>query len=76
MRENGIDFTVAVETEHRVALLPLVLAGVGLAVVTETWRGIAQETGAEVLDIEPATPLRVSLTSRRELLSPPPSFGS
>jgi hypothetical protein len=34
LRERGIGFSVAAETEHRVALLPLVLAGVGLAVVT------------------------------------------
>ncbi|MFF0966989.1 LysR family transcriptional regulator [Streptomyces sp. NPDC003703] len=70
LRDHGIEFSVAVETEHRVALLPLVLAGVGLAVVTESWRGIAQKTGAEVLDIEPATALRVSLVSRRGVLSP------
>lgn len=70
LRDRGIDFTVAVETEHRVALLPLVLAGVGLAVVTESWRGIARRTGADVLDIEPATALQICLVSRSGALSP------
>ncbi|MFE4535352.1 LysR family transcriptional regulator [Streptomyces scopuliridis] len=70
LRAQGIDFAVAVETEHRVALLPLVLAGVGLAVVTESWREIARQAGAVVLDIEPATALHVSLISRRGVLSP------
>ncbi|ADI03759.1 transcriptional regulator, LysR family protein [Streptomyces bingchenggensis BCW-1] len=70
LRDQGIGFTVAAETEHRVALLPLVLAGVGLAVVTESWREIARQTGADVLDIEPATALQVSLVSRRGVLSP------
>ncbi|MBA2807669.1 LysR family transcriptional regulator [Streptomyces sp. KM273126] len=70
LREQGIDFTVAAETEHRVALLPLVLAGVGLAVVTESWREIARQTGAGVLDIEPTTALQISLVSRRGVLSP------
>ncbi|MGZ3102110.1 LysR family transcriptional regulator [Streptomyces sp. H62] len=70
LRERGVDFTVAAETEHRVALLPLVLAGVGLAVVTESWREIARRTGADVLEIEPATALRVSLVKRRGVLSP------
>ncbi|MGW3564631.1 LysR family transcriptional regulator [Streptomyces sp. NPDC000941] len=70
LRDQGIGFTVAAETEHRVALLPLVLAGVGLAVVTESWREIARRTGADVLDIEPATALRVALVSRRGVLSP------
>jgi DNA-binding transcriptional LysR family regulator len=53
--EQGIAFSVAAEIEHRVALLPLVLAGVGLAVVTESWRDLARHAGAHVLDIEPAT---------------------
>ncbi|MFI0737278.1 LysR family transcriptional regulator [Streptomyces sp. NPDC021100] len=70
LREQGVDFAVTAETGHRVALLPLVLAGVGLAVVTEAWRDIARRTGADVLDIEPATALRVSLVSRRGTLSP------
>ncbi|MFE0103560.1 LysR family transcriptional regulator [Streptomyces sp. NPDC059009] len=70
LRDQGVDFSVAAETEHRVALLPLVLAGVGLAVVTESWREIARRTGAVVLDIEPATALCVSLVSRRGVLSP------
>ncbi|EME99880.1 LysR family transcriptional regulator [Streptomyces mobaraensis NBRC 13819 = DSM 40847] len=70
LRDRGVDFTVTAETEHRVALLPLVLAGVGLAVVTEAWRDVARRTGAEVLDIEPAAALRVFLVSRRGVLSP------
>ncbi|MBW5420976.1 LysR family transcriptional regulator [Streptomyces sp. BG9H] len=70
LRDQGIDFSVAAETEHRVALLPLVLAGVGLAVVTDSWREIARRTGADVLDIEPATALHVALVSRRGVLSP------
>ncbi|MFI6642584.1 LysR family transcriptional regulator [Streptomyces sp. NPDC050504] len=70
LRERGVAFTVAAETEHRAALLPLVLAGVGLAVVTESWRDLARRAGAEVLDIEPATALRIGLVSRRGSLSP------
>ncbi|WP_030788322.1 LysR family transcriptional regulator [Streptomyces sp. NRRL S-920] len=70
LRDQGIDFGVAAETEHRVALLPLVLAGVGLAVVTDSWRDIARRAGADVLDIEPATTLSVALISRRGVLSP------
>ncbi|MEU1220272.1 LysR family transcriptional regulator [Streptomyces microflavus] len=70
LREQGIAFTVAAEIEHRVALLPLVLAGVGLAVVTESWRDLAGQAGAHVLDIEPATALNIGLVSRRGPLSP------
>ncbi|MEU8687854.1 LysR family transcriptional regulator [Streptomyces sp. NPDC048665] len=70
LRARGIDVAVAAETEHRVALLPLVLAGVGLAVVTDSWRDVARALGARVLDIEPRTTLDVALVSRRGILSP------
>ncbi|MEU5683834.1 LysR family transcriptional regulator [Streptomyces venezuelae] len=70
LRERGIDFAIAAETEHRVAILPLVLAGVGLAVVTESWRTTAERAGALVLDIEPRTTLRIALVSRRAEQSP------
>ncbi len=70
LRGHGIDFSIAAETEHRVAILPLVLAGVGLAVVTESWRTTAERAGALVLDIEPKTTLRIALVSRRTEQSP------
>ncbi|MFI6542155.1 LysR family transcriptional regulator [Streptomyces prunicolor] len=70
LRERGIGFSIAAETEHRVAILPLVLAGVGLAVVTESWRTTAEQAGALVLDIEPKTTLRIALVSRRAEQSP------
>lgn len=70
LRERGIGCTIAAETEHRVAILPLVLAGVGLAVVTESWRAMAEHAGARVLDIEPRTTLAIGLISRRSGLSP------
>jgi DNA-binding transcriptional LysR family regulator len=70
LRERGIGFTIAAETEHRVAILPLVLAGVGLAVVTESWRTMAERAGALVLDIEPKSTLQIALVSRRAEQSP------
>ncbi|MFH8662935.1 LysR family transcriptional regulator [Streptomyces afghaniensis] len=70
LREQGIEFTVAAETEHRVSLMPLVLAGVGLAVVTDSWRDLARRLGARVVDIEPETTLDIALVSRRGSLSP------
>jgi DNA-binding transcriptional LysR family regulator len=68
--EQGIDFTIAAETEHRVSILPLVLAGVGLAVVTDSWRAMAEHAGARVLDIEPKNTLSIALCSRCTGLSP------
>ncbi|MFF7467628.1 LysR substrate-binding domain-containing protein [Streptomyces sp. NPDC008092] len=67
---EGVALTVGVETEHRVAILPLVLGGAGLAVVTDSWRGWAERSGALVLDLEPGTSLHVALVSRRAPLTP------
>lgn len=50
--------------------MPLVLAGVGLAVVTDSWRDVAQRLGARVLDVEPKATLDIALVSRRGSLSP------
>lgn len=62
---DGLDARVAVESEHRVSLLPLVLGGAGIAVVTDAWRDLAERAGALVLDLEPTGRLHVSLVSRR-----------
>ncbi|MDR6979723.1 DNA-binding transcriptional LysR family regulator [Streptomyces sp. 3330] len=70
LRDQGVAFSVAAEIEHRVAVLPLVLAGLGLAVVTDSWRDLAWRAGAHVLDIEPATALHIGLVSRRGPVSP------
>lgn len=70
LRAEGVALTVAVETEHRVAILPLVLGGAGLAVVTDSWRSWAEQSGALVLDLEPSTSLHIALVSRRTPLTP------
>ncbi|GAA2638036.1 LysR family transcriptional regulator [Actinomadura fulvescens] len=70
LRERGIAFTIAAETEHRVSLIPLVLSGVGVAVVTDAWRTVAEHAGAHVVDIEPESALDIALVSRRDELSP------
>ncbi|MFE0701486.1 LysR family transcriptional regulator [Streptomyces sp. NPDC058872] len=70
LRARGIDIHIAVETEHRMAFLPLVLAGVGLAVVTESWAELSERTGALVLDLEPASCQHNILVSRKAQLTP------
>lgn len=70
LRADGVDLTVAVETEHREAILPLVLKGVGVAVLTEAWTPLAERAGALVLDLEPPSYLHVALVSRKARLTP------
>jgi hypothetical protein len=50
--------------------LPLVPAGVGLAVVTDSWRAIAERARARALDLEPVGVVRLELIRRKGPLSP------
>lgn len=59
-----------VEIEHREALLPLVLAGVGVAIVAESWRGLAEASGLIVRDLDIADALSVDLIHRPGSVSP------
>jgi DNA-binding transcriptional LysR family regulator len=61
---------IAVEIEHREAVLPLVLARVGVAVLSESWRELARSTGAVVRDLASTAVLRVCLVHRAGRLSP------
>jgi len=70
LRASGVDCAIAVETEHRVAILPLVLSGVGLTVVTDSWRELAEAAGARVFDLDPTAVLRIALVSRKHTLTP------
>jgi DNA-binding transcriptional LysR family regulator len=61
---------IAVEVEHREAVLPLVLARVGVAVLSESWRELARSAGAVVRDLASDEVLRVCLVHREGRLSP------
>ncbi len=61
---------IAVEIEHREAVLPLVLARVGVAVLSESWRELARSAGAVVRDLAGDEVLRVCLVHRDGRLSP------
>ncbi|WP_405667236.1 LysR family transcriptional regulator [Streptomyces sp. NBC_01166] len=70
LQERGVAVRYGVEAGHREAILPLVLQGTGVAVVTEVWAGLARSAGALALDLEPPEYLHVSLVSRRGPLTP------
>ncbi|MFI0446937.1 LysR family transcriptional regulator [Actinomadura sp. 6N118] len=70
IRASGIDLCIAVETEHRAAILPLVLKGVGVGILAEAWRPLALRAGAVVLDLDPPASLHLFLVSRKGWLSP------
>src|SRR5215207_2625548 len=67
---SGVDAQVVVEVEHRTSILPMVLAGVGHAVLPSSWTTLAQRSGARVRRLEPAVLLRIALVSRTGSLTP------
>lgn len=63
--------TVAVvETEHREAILPMVINGTGIAVIADAWRGLAKESGLVVHDLETPEFLQGSIVHRDVDLAP------
>lgn len=67
---SGVDARIVVEVEHRTSILPMVLAGVGHAVLPSSWTPLAQRSGARVRRIEPAVLLRIALVFRTGTLTP------
>jgi DNA-binding transcriptional LysR family regulator len=70
IRASGVDVPIAVETDHRVAILSLVLKGVGIAILAEAWRPLALRAGAVVRALDPPATLHLALVSRKGWLSP------
>lgn len=66
----GIVPTVAVETGHREALLPLVLAGAGTTFLPEPLARLAAERGALVASLQPRVHRTIGLVHRTGSLSP------
>jgi len=64
------DVAIAVESEHREAVLPLVLKGIGVGILAEAWRPLAERAGAVVLDLDPPAWLDLALVSRDGPLTP------
>lgn len=64
------DCRITVEIEHREGLLPLVLSGVGVAVVADSWRPLADAVGLRVRRLAVEDTLDVGLVWRRHRLSP------
>jgi DNA-binding transcriptional LysR family regulator len=67
---GGVHVEIAVEVAHRTSVLPLVLAGVGHAILPSSWAPLARQVGLRVARIEPATVLHVAVLSRPANLTP------
>ena len=67
---EGAALHIAAEVAHRTSILPLVLAGVGLAVLPSAWAPLARRAGAQIARLDPTAHLHVSLLSRSAPLTP------
>ncbi len=66
----GVPLRIAVETPHRAAIVPLVLAGAGTTLLPLPMAEDAARQGARIAPIDPPIARRVQLLRRREPLSP------
>jgi LysR family carnitine catabolism transcriptional activator len=66
----GVPLRIAVETPHRAAIVPLVLAGAGATLLPRPMAEDAARQGARITRIDPPVVRRVQLLWRREPLSP------
>lgn len=66
----GVDAHIALEVAHRTSILPMVLAGLGHAVMPSAWRSLAQSSGLRTLTVEPVSSLHVAILSRPNSLTP------
>ena len=67
---EGAELHVVAEVAHRTSILPLVLAGVGLAVLPSAWAPLARRAGARIARLDPTAHLHVALLSRAAPLTP------
>lgn len=67
---TGVSAKIVAEVAHRTSILPLVLAGVGDAILPAGWTGTARQAGCEVLPVDSTSSLRVALVYRKTPLTP------
>jgi DNA-binding transcriptional LysR family regulator len=67
---GGVRLEITAEVAHRTSVLPLVLAGVGHAVMPSSWAPLARAAGLRVLGMEPVSVLHVAVLSRPAHLTP------
>ncbi|MGI5429184.1 LysR family transcriptional regulator substrate-binding protein [Streptomyces sp. CA-179760] len=67
---GGTGTEIVTVVDHRTSILPLVLTGVGVAVLPSSWTRLARRCGAVVAPIEPTAQLHVAMVSLPAHLTP------
>lgn len=66
---GGSTITIVAEVAHRTSILPMVVNGLGRAVMPSAWTESARRAGAHVQRIVPESYLHVAAVSRRSHLT-------
>ena len=67
---EGTEMQIVAEVAHRTSILPLVLQGVGWAVLPSAWAPLARRAGARTARLDPTAHLHIALLSRAAPLTP------
>jgi DNA-binding transcriptional LysR family regulator len=67
---EGAGLQIVAEVAHRTSILPLVLGGVGMAVLPSAWAPLARRAGARVALLDPTAYLHIAVLSRQAPLTP------
>ncbi|MEU0843852.1 LysR family transcriptional regulator [Streptomyces sp. NPDC005962] len=67
---GGTGTQIVTVVDHRTSILPLVLTGVGAAVLPSSWTRLARRCGAAVAPLEPTAHLHVAMVSLPAHLTP------
>ncbi|MER6415032.1 LysR family transcriptional regulator [Streptomyces humidus] len=67
---HSVGTEIVAVVDHRTSILPLVLSGVGIAVLPASWTRLARRCGAVVASIEPTAHLHVAMISLPAHLTP------
>lgn len=68
--EDGPGTQIVTVVDHRTSILPLVLTGLGVAVLPSSWTRLARGCGAVVAHLEPTAHLHVAMVSLPAHLTP------
>lgn len=66
----GADLRVVAEVEHRTSILPMVLQGIGMAVLPSAWVPLARRAGARIARLDSSATLDVWILSRTAPMTP------
>jgi DNA-binding transcriptional LysR family regulator len=70
IESGALDAEIVAEVSLRASIVPMVLAGIGRAVLASGWTDLARQAGALVQTLTPSAAIHISVVSRERDLTP------